>query len=76
MLLTKRTQGALPSIMETNPKEHVKAITLSSGKKLEQSKEAEQQENKEDTLVPKEQDASTPIQPYIPKPSSNAIHFP
>ena len=75
-LLTERTQWTLPSISETNPKEHVKAITLRSGKELEQSKEAEQQANKEDTLVPKEQDASTPIQPYIPKPSSNAIHFP
>ena len=30
-LLTERTQGALPSISETNPKEHVKAITLGSG---------------------------------------------
>ena len=40
-LLTERTQGALPSISETNPKEHVKAITLRSGKELEQSKEAE-----------------------------------
>ncbi|KAL6340626.1 hypothetical protein AAG906_010534 [Vitis piasezkii] len=36
-----------------------------------QSKEAEQQANKEDTLVPKEQVASTPIQPSTPKPSSN-----
>ena len=43
---------------------------------MEQSKEAEQQANKEDTLVPKEQDASTPIQPSIPKPSSNGIPFP
>ena len=34
-LLTERTQGALPSITETNPKEHVKAITLRSGKELE-----------------------------------------
>ncbi|RVW12709.1 hypothetical protein CK203_111451 [Vitis vinifera] len=75
-LLMERTQGALPSIMETNLKEHVKAITLRSGKELEQSKEAKQQANKEDTSVPKEQDASTPIQPSIPKPSSNAVPFP
>ena len=27
-------------------------------------------------MVPNEQDASTPIQPSIPKPSSNAIPFP
>ena len=75
-LLTEITQGALPSITKTDPKDHVKAITLRSGKELEQSKEAEQQANKEDTLVPKEQDASTPIQPSIPKPSSNGIPFP
>ncbi|RVW83117.1 hypothetical protein CK203_040734 [Vitis vinifera] len=64
-LLTERTQGALPSITETNPKEHVKAITLRSGKELNQSKEAEQQANKKDTLVPKEQDVSTSILPSL-----------
>ena len=41
-LLTERTQVALPSNIETNPKEHVNAITLRSGKELEQSKEVEQ----------------------------------
>ena len=40
-LLTEITQGALCSIIETNPKEHVNGITLRSGKELEQSKEAE-----------------------------------
>ena len=75
-LLTERTQGALPSISETNPKEHVKAITLRSRKELEQSNEAEQQANKKDTSVPKEQVAFTPIQPSTPKPSSNATPFP
>ena len=60
-LLTERTQGALPSNTKTNPKEHVNAITLRSGKELEQSKEAEQQANKEDTSVPKEQVVSPPI---------------
>ena len=34
-LLTEITQRALPSIIETNPKEHVKVITLRSGKELE-----------------------------------------
>ncbi|RVW94478.1 Pro-Pol polyprotein [Vitis vinifera] len=75
-LLTEITQGALPSITKTDPKDHVKTITLRSGEELEQSKETEQQANKEDTSIPKEQDASTPIQPSIPKPSSNAIPFP
>ena len=53
-LLTERTEGALPSFTETNPKEHIKTITLRSGKELEQSKEAEQQANKEDTSILKE----------------------
>ena len=37
-LLTKRQQGSLPSNLEINPrgegKEHVKAITLGSGREL------------------------------------------
>ena len=33
--LTERAQGALPSNTETNPREHVKAITLRSGTQIE-----------------------------------------
>jgi len=33
--LAERTQGALPSNTETNPREHVKAITLRSGREVE-----------------------------------------
>jgi len=36
-LLSNRSQGSLPSNMEVNPKEHVKAITLRSEKVLAQN---------------------------------------
>ncbi|KAJ4724584.1 DNA-directed DNA polymerase [Melia azedarach] len=35
-MMTERQQGSLPSNTETNPKEQVKAITLRSGKQLEE----------------------------------------
>lgn len=34
-MLSTRSQGSLPSNIETHPKEHVKAVTLRSGKVLE-----------------------------------------
>ncbi|XP_071932955.1 uncharacterized protein [Coffea arabica] len=52
--LNNRNQGELPSKMEVNPKEHVKAITLRSGKQLEdppvvevEKGESEKQEEKQ-----------------------------
>ena len=57
-LLTERTQGAFPNNTETNPK----VITLRSGKELEQSREVGKQASDEDTSVPKDQDATIPIQ--------------
>ncbi|KAL5569930.1 hypothetical protein UlMin_026505 [Ulmus minor] len=75
-LLTERTQGALPSNTERNPREHAKAITLRSGKELEQSRGASKQAIEEDTSVPKDQDATTPITQTLSKPSSNTIPFP
>ena len=35
-MFSERTQGTLPSNTETNPREHVKAITIRSGKELEE----------------------------------------
>ncbi|KAL5564369.1 hypothetical protein UlMin_027533 [Ulmus minor] len=75
-LLTERTQGAFPSNTETNPKEHAKAITLRSGNELEQSREVGKQASDEDTSVPKNQDATIPIQKTLSSPSSNTILFP
>ncbi|KAL5572943.1 hypothetical protein UlMin_022540 [Ulmus minor] len=75
-LLTERTQGALPSNTERNLREHAKAITLRSGKELEQSRWASKQAIEEETSVPKDQDATTPTAQTFSKPSSNTIHFP
>ncbi|KAL5572381.1 hypothetical protein UlMin_021978 [Ulmus minor] len=75
-LLTERAQGTFPSNTERNPREEAKAITLRSGKELEKSKEASKQAIEEDTLVSKDQPATTTIEKPLPKPSSNAVPFP
>ena len=75
-LLIERTQRALPSNTETNSKEHAKAITLRSGKELEQSREVGKQTSDEDTSVPKNQNSTIPIQQTLSNPSSNIIPFP
>ena len=79
-LLAEITQGSLPSNTETNPKEHVNAISLRSGKELESSKQFRQQPtsvvqpSNGASSVSKDQ-SNDPI--YIPNysPSSNIIHF-
>ena len=45
--ISERPQGGLPSNTEKNPREHVKAITLWSGKELE-SKEKDEEHTKEE----------------------------
>ncbi|XP_052172200.1 uncharacterized protein LOC127788130 [Diospyros lotus] len=45
--ISERPQGGLPSNTERNPREHVKAITLRSGKEL-QSKEKDEERTKEE----------------------------
>src|SRR4051812_21374462 len=47
-ILANRVQGTLPSDTEKNPKEQVNAVTLRSGKQLQepQPKEAEREEKK------------------------------
>ena len=35
-LLSKRSQGALPSNIEKNPREEAKAVTLRNGRELEE----------------------------------------
>ena len=42
-LLAARTQGALPSNIEKNPREHANAISLRSGKELDPPKQVGQQ---------------------------------
>ena len=46
-MLSDRTQGTLPSNTETNPREHVKAIALRSGKELEEVQPKKLAENDE-----------------------------
>ncbi|KAG9458836.1 hypothetical protein H6P81_003344 [Aristolochia fimbriata] len=44
--ISGRNKGTLPSNSETNPKEHIKVITLRSGKVLEEQKQHQVEENK------------------------------
>ncbi|KAJ4717074.1 Retrotransposon gag protein [Melia azedarach] len=46
-MMTERQQGSLPSNTETNPREHVNAITLRSGKKLEEPKDKIKEQKRE-----------------------------
>ncbi|XP_071923102.1 uncharacterized protein [Coffea arabica] len=57
--LNNRNQGELPSKTEVNPKEHVKAITLRSGRQLEDPpvKEVEKDENEKQEEKQRNQEA-------------------
>ncbi|KAJ4723309.1 DNA-directed DNA polymerase [Melia azedarach] len=46
-MMTERQQRSLPSNTETNPREHVNAITLQSGKKLEEPKDKMKEQKRE-----------------------------
>ncbi|KAL5567485.1 hypothetical protein UlMin_024060 [Ulmus minor] len=80
-LLAERTQGALPSNTEKNPREHVNAISLRSGKELDPPKQVGQQVS---TVVQPIQGATSDLKNQsndsisIPKsfPSSSTIPFP
>ena len=49
-MLTERAPASLPGNTETNPREHVKAVTLRSGKEL-QIPEGDLQKKKESEVV-------------------------
>ncbi|KAG9444969.1 hypothetical protein H6P81_016309 [Aristolochia fimbriata] len=51
-----RNQGTLPSNSETTPKEHIKAITLRSGKVLEEQKQPQVEEDKVNQQQDKERE--------------------
>ena len=80
-LLAARTQGALPSNTEKNPREHVNAISLRSGKELDPPKQVGQQVS---TVVQPIQGATSDVKNQsndstsIPKsfPSSSTVPFP
>ncbi|KAG9458442.1 hypothetical protein H6P81_002950 [Aristolochia fimbriata] len=54
--ISGRNKGTLPSNSETNPKEQIKAITLRSGKVLEEQKQPLVEENKADQQQNKERE--------------------
>ncbi|KAG9449960.1 hypothetical protein H6P81_009925 [Aristolochia fimbriata] len=54
--ITGRNQGTLPSNSKTNPKEHIKAITLRSGKVLEEQQKTQVEEDKTDQQQDKEKE--------------------
>ena len=73
-MVANRTQGSLPSNTETNPKEHVKTITLRSGKQLgeqqgkEPVKEQVKEQTQEETVVKEKlkEKKEEPVKPYNP----------
>ena len=76
-MVVNRTQGSLPSNTETNPKEHVKTITLRSGKQLgeqqgkEPVKEQVKEQTQEETMVKEKlkEKKEEPVKPYnLPVP--------
>ena len=73
-LLTERTQGALPSNTETNPREHAIAISLRSGKELESPKQVGQQPSS--VVQPNQGATNDPISINTSTHSSNAVPFP
>ncbi|KAG9442595.1 hypothetical protein H6P81_018449 [Aristolochia fimbriata] len=52
--ISGRNKGTLPSNFETNPKEQIKAITLRSGKVLEEQRQPQVEENKANQQQDKE----------------------
>ncbi|KAG9450627.1 hypothetical protein H6P81_010592 [Aristolochia fimbriata] len=55
-VISGRNQGTVPSNSETNPKEHIKAITLRSGKVLEEKKQPQVEEDKPNQQQDKERE--------------------
>ncbi|KAG9450305.1 hypothetical protein H6P81_010270 [Aristolochia fimbriata] len=55
-VISGRNQGTLPSNSETNPKEQIKAITLRSGKVLEEKKQPQVEEDKPNQQQDKERE--------------------
>ena len=84
-ILSDRNQGALPSNTEKNPREHIKAISLRSGKLLADSekleKEAEKEEPDEETkekekkeVVATQTPDENPYKPKLPFPRRQLQH--
>ena len=83
--LAEKVQGALPSTTETNPREHVKAITLRSGKQVDiqqttkESLSSPIEETHPDTQEGENVQATTEPKPTtstVPPPYVQPILFP
>ena len=69
-LLSERQKGTLPSNIETNPREHVKAVTLRSGKQLEEAEKVTEPQNdkNENEEGSKKPQLVREFKPHIPYP--------
>ena len=74
-LLSERQQGNLPSTLEVNPrregKEHCKAVTLRSGKTLDQSVEAQEEDENPTRSEKTSVEVAKDDEKLVKKPVSN-----
>ncbi|XP_019267682.1 PREDICTED: uncharacterized protein LOC109244964 [Nicotiana attenuata] len=70
-LVSEKIQGPLPSNTEKNPKEHLKAITLRSGKELDESYAGRQEKNQTEQQVDKGKNFEKPSEPSKEKEIKN-----
>nr|XP_009797236.1 PREDICTED: uncharacterized protein LOC104243694 [Nicotiana sylvestris] len=89
-LVSEKIQGPLPSNTEKNPKEHLKVITLRSGKELDEPNKVREEKNQSEQQVNKGKNVETPSKPLEDKevkkkeekniekmiPPPVTIHFP
>ncbi|XP_070017727.1 uncharacterized protein [Nicotiana sylvestris] len=70
-LMSEKIQGPLPSNTEKNPKEHLKAITLRSGKELDKPYADRQEKNQTKQQVDKGKNFKKPSEPSKEKEIKN-----
>ncbi|XP_070017101.1 uncharacterized protein [Nicotiana sylvestris] len=70
-LVSEKIQGPLPSNTEKNPKEHLKAITLQSGKELNEPYEDRQEKNQAEQQVDKDKNIEKSSEPSKEKEIKN-----
>ncbi|OIT36514.1 hypothetical protein A4A49_13529 [Nicotiana attenuata] len=66
-LVSEKIQGPIPSNTEKNPKEHLKAITLRSGKELDEPNNVKQEKYQSEQQVNKGKNDETPSEPLEDK---------
>ncbi|XP_019240668.1 PREDICTED: uncharacterized protein LOC109220665 [Nicotiana attenuata] len=70
-LVSEKIQGPLPSNTEKNPREHLKAITLRSGKELDEPYAGKQEKNQTEQQVDKGKNFEKPSEPSKEKEIKN-----